>query len=54
MNLCKRSSNSYDFELKNKEPVRGLINNNEIKTYKIRWFILVVICLVNISNGINW
>lgn len=26
----------------------------EIKTYKLRWFILIVICLINISNAINW
>lgn len=26
----------------------------EIKTYKLRWFILIVICLINMSNAINW
>jgi FLVCR family MFS transporter 7 len=24
------------------------------RTYKMRWFILIVICLVNLSNAINW
>ena len=28
--------------------------NYEIKTYKIRWFILLVIFLINASNSINW
>lgn len=33
----------------------GAVNENfsEIKTYKIRWYILLVICLINISNAIN-
>ena len=29
-------------------------SNTIIKTYKIRWFILLVICLMNISISINW
>lgn len=32
----------------------SLENGITIKTYKLRWFILLVICLVNISNAINW
>jgi FLVCR family MFS transporter 7 len=29
-------------------------NQIGIKTYKLRWFILTVICLINMSNAINW
>jgi FLVCR family MFS transporter 7 len=28
--------------------------NYTIKTYKLRWLILIVICLINITNTINW
>ena len=31
-----------------------LAQKTEIKTYKLRWIILIVICLINISNAINW
>ena len=30
-----------------------LQNTPKIRTYKLRWFILIVICLINISNAIN-
>ncbi len=53
MNLCKKKSTKYEFEMKDRETVREE-NINKIQTYKIRWFILIVICLVNISNSINW
>ena len=29
-------------------------NPTKIKVYKIRWYILLCICLANISNAINW
>jgi hypothetical protein len=32
----------------------ALNQKTEIKTYKLRWFILIVICLINMSNAINW
>jgi hypothetical protein len=32
----------------------GENNTNNIKVYKMRWYILTVICLANISNAINW
>ena len=32
----------------------ALNQKTEIKTYKLRWFILTVICLINMSNAINW
>ena len=31
-----------------------LINNQTIRVYKMRWYILAVICFANISNAFNW
>ena len=31
-----------------------ILPGTQIKVYKIRWYILFVICLANISNAINW
>lgn len=28
--------------------------NNQFRTYKIRWFMLFIICIGNISNTVNW
>ncbi len=30
------------------------VSNRPIKLYKLRWYILAVICFANISNAINW
>ena len=31
-----------------------LVSKHAIKTYKLRWLILIVICLINTTNTINW
>ena len=67
MGRCKQRSKNYDVrnpihpsleldKVKNVELETTLASKgiSEIKTYKLRWFILIVICLINISNSINW
>ena len=31
-----------------------MLNNQTIRVYKMRWYILLVICFANISNAFNW
>ena len=44
--FSKRHANNASNELSS--------SNFEIKTYKLRWLILIVICLINLTNTINW
>jgi FLVCR family MFS transporter 7 len=47
------NSSIYDADVDSTDFISTL-NPAKIKVYKIRWYILMCICLANISNAINW
>jgi hypothetical protein len=49
-NNNSNNNNDHDYD----DDSKGLYDSSKIRVYPIRWFILVVICLANISNAINW